>query len=94
MRKNLAFIFEIKTCFAKNVHWLFLTLSTAYGVCAHKHVQWQTLCKIFFFFGGGRQCFNMHAFGIRLRYANLLNIMLGISNSLFNYCNVTITLYA
>ena len=26
--------------------------------------------------------------------ANLSNIMLGISNSLFNYCNVTITLYA
>ncbi len=29
-----------------------------------------------------------------LRYASLSNIMLGISNSLFNFCNVTITLYA
>ena len=36
----------------------------------------------------------MCAFCVRLRYANLSNIMLGISNSLFNYCNVTITLYA
>ena len=36
----------------------------------------------------------MYAFGARLIYANLSNIMLGISNSLFNYCNVTITLYA
>ena len=36
----------------------------------------------------------MYAFGVRLRYANLSNIMLGISNSLFDYCNVTITLYA
>ena len=29
-----------------------------------------------------------------LRYANLSNIILGISNSLFNYCHVTIILYA
>ena len=36
----------------------------------------------------------MYAFGVSLRYANLSNIMLGISNSLFNYRNVTITLYA
>ena len=36
--------------------------------------------------------FNMYAFGVRLRYVNLSNIMLGISNSLFHYCNVTITL--
>ncbi len=38
----------------------------------------------------------MYAFGACLRYmyANLSNIMLGISNSLFNYCDVTITLYA
>ncbi len=35
----------------------------------------------------------MYAFGVGLRYANLSNIMLGISNSLFNYCNVTIALY-
>ena len=32
--------------------------------------------------------FSMYAFDVRLRYANLSNIMLGISNSLFNYCNV------
>ena len=31
---------------------------------------------------------------VSLRFANLSNIMLGISNSLFNYCNVSITLYA
>ncbi len=43
---------------------------------------------------GEREIFNMYAFGVHLRYANLANIMLGISNSLFNYCNVTITLYA
>ncbi len=43
--------------------------------------------------GGGGEIFNMYAFGVRLRYANLSNIMFGISNSLFNYCNVTITLY-
>ena len=43
---------------------------------------------------GGHEIFNMYAFGARLRYANLSNIMLGISNLLFNYCNVTITLYA
>ncbi len=35
--------------------------------------------------GGGRgEIFNMYAFGVRLRYANLSNIMLGISNSLFD----------
>ena len=46
--------------------------------------------------GGGGRCeiFKMYAFGARLRYANLSNIMLGISNSLFNYGNATITLYA
>ncbi len=33
---------------------------------------------------GGGEIFNIYAFGI----------MLGISNSLFNYCNVTVTLYA
>ncbi len=44
--------------------------------------------------GGGSEIFNMYAFGVRLGYANLSNIMLGISNSLFDYCNVTITLYA
>ena len=43
--------------------------------------------------GGGGEIFNMYAFGVRLRYANLSNILLGMSNSLFNYCNVTITLY-
>ena len=26
----------------------------------------------------------MYAFGVRLRYANLSNVMLGISNSLFD----------
>ena len=38
----------------------------------------------------------MYAFGVGLKYANLSNIMLGISNSLFDilYCNVTIALYA
>ena len=44
--------------------------------------------------GGGGEIFNMYAFGVRLRYGNLSNVMLGISNSLFNYCNVTVTLYA
>ena len=44
--------------------------------------------------GGGNEIFNMYAFGVHLRYANLSNITLGISNSLFNYCNVTITLYS
>ena len=34
--------------------------------------------------GGGGEIFNMYAFGVRLRYANLSNIMLGISNSLFH----------
>ena len=43
--------------------------------------------------GGGRQIFNMYAFGVHLRYANLSNIMLGISNSFLIYnCNMTITL--
>ncbi len=37
-------------------------------------------------YGGGG------GFGVRLRYANLSSMMLGVSNSLFNYCNVTITL--
>ena len=35
----------------------------------------------------------MYAFGVCLGYANLSIIMLGISDLLFNYCNVT-TLYA
>ena len=45
--------------------------------------------------GGGavREIFNMFAFGVHLRYANLY-ANLGMSNSLFNYCNVTIALYA
>ena len=37
--------------------------------------------------GGGEgagEIFNMYAFGVGLRYANLSNIMLGISNSLFD----------
>ncbi len=34
--------------------------------------------------GGGGEIFNMYAFGVGLRYANLSNIMLGISNSLFD----------
>ncbi len=51
--------------------------------------QWQTLCEIF-----GGEILNMYAFGACLRYANLSNILFGISNSLFNYCNVTITLDA
>ncbi len=42
----------------------------------------------------GSEIFNMYAFGVRLRYANLSNIMLGILYSLFDHCNVTITLYA
>ena len=44
--------------------------------------QWRTLREILG--GGGGGIFNMYAFGIRLRYANLSNIMLGISNSLFD----------
>ena len=43
--------------------------------------------------GGGGEILHKCAFGVHLRYANLSNIMLGISNSLFDYCNVTITLY-
>ena len=61
-------------------------------------VQYQTLRKILGGRGGGgggSECFNMYAFGVHLRHANYLsNIMLAISNSLFNYCNVRITLYA
>ena len=54
-------------------------------------MQWRTLRAILG--GGGGEIFNMYAFGVRLRYADLSNIMLlGISNSFFNYCNVTITL--
>ncbi len=34
--------------------------------------------------GGGVEIFNMYAFGVGLRYANLSNIMLDISNSLFD----------
>ena len=33
---------------------------------------------------GGGEMFNMYAFGVGLRYANLSNILLGISNSLFD----------
>ncbi len=33
---------------------------------------------------GRDEIFNMYAFGVHLRYANLSNIMLGISNSLFD----------
>ena len=33
---------------------------------------------------GGGEIFNMYAFGVGLRYADLSNIMLGISNSLFD----------
>ena len=62
--------------------------------CDDQHIkdmcnQWRTLHKIF----GGGGIFNMYAFGVHLNYTNLSIIMLGISNSLFNYCNVTITLY-
>ncbi len=45
--------------------------------------QWRTLREILGG-GGGREIFNMYAFGAGLRYANLSNIMLGISNSLFD----------
>ncbi len=34
--------------------------------------------------GGEGEIFNMYAFGVGLRYANLSNIMLGISHSLFD----------
>ena len=34
--------------------------------------------------GGGAKFFNTYAFGVRLKYANLSNIMLGVSNSLFD----------
>ena len=34
--------------------------------------------------GGGGEIFKMYAFGVGLRYANLSNIMLGISNLLFD----------
>ncbi len=34
--------------------------------------------------GGRGEIFNMYAFGVRLRYVNLSNTMLGISNSLFD----------
>ena len=34
--------------------------------------------------GEGGRNFHMYAFGVGLRYANLSNIMLAISNSLFN----------
>ncbi len=33
--------------------------------------------------GGRREIFNMYAFGVRLRYANLSNIMLGICDNSF-----------
>ena len=38
----------------------------------------------YFFGGGGGGGANMYAFGFGLRYAKLSNIMLGISNSLFD----------
>ena len=50
--------------------------------------------------GGGGEIFNIYAFGVRLRYANLSNIMLGTVYQIHcliyycNNCNVTITLYA
>ncbi len=34
--------------------------------------------------GGGDDIFNIYAFGVGLRYANFSNIMLSISNSLFD----------
>ena len=37
--------------------------------------------------GGGGENFNMYAFGVGLKYANLSNIMLGISNSFFENTN-------
>ena len=46
-------------------------------------VQWWTLREILGG-GGGGEIFNMYAFGVGLRYANLSNIMLGISTSLFD----------
>ncbi len=51
-------------------------------VIKHSFIQWWTLCEILG--GRGGEIFNMYAFGVRLRYANLSNIMLGISNSLFD----------
>ena len=60
------------------------SIMIAIQVILDRH-QWRTLHKIF-----GGEIFNMYAFGVRLRFANLSNILLGISNSLFNYCNVTI----
>ncbi len=44
--------------------------------------QWRTLREILG--GGGGEIFNMYAFGVGLRYANLSNIVLGISSSLFD----------
>ncbi len=46
--------------------------------------QWRRLREIFGGGGGGGEIFNMYAFVVGLRYANLSNIMLGISNSLFD----------
>ena len=37
--------------------------------------------------GGEGEIFNMYAFGVVLKYANLSNIMLGISNSFFENTN-------
>ncbi len=36
------------------------------------------------YWGAGGEIHNMYAFGVRLRYANLSNIILDISNSLFD----------
>ena len=68
----------------RNPFWILIALWSRYTV----------LCSGRGGGGGRREIFNMYAFGVHLRYVNLSNIMLGISNSLFNYCNVTITLYA
>ncbi len=59
-------------------------------------MQGRALREIFGGGGGGGRNFQRVCLSVRLRYANLSNIMLGISNLLFNYCNVhvTITLYA
>ena len=37
--------------------------------------------------GGGSEILNMYAFGVGLKYANLSNIILGISNSFFENTN-------
>ena len=57
------------------------------NVANYLNHQWQTLHEIFGAGGGGGGgggIFNMYIFGVSLRYANLSNIMLGISNSLLD----------